>query len=91
MPTVTGELHRSQARFSPVNFTEYPRFLMPANTSATYRVGLRARRLHALTEPNIAQTLYAADPLLVRTRLPGRIRRAQAPRRFPLVLDLPSN
>jgi len=31
MPTVTGELHRSQARFSPVNFTEYPRFLMPAN------------------------------------------------------------
>jgi hypothetical protein len=34
MPTVTGELHRSQARFSPVNFTEYPRFLMPANTSA---------------------------------------------------------
>jgi hypothetical protein len=32
MPTVTGELHRSQARFSLVNFTEYPRFLMPANT-----------------------------------------------------------
>jgi hypothetical protein len=31
MPTVTGELHRPQARFSPVNFTEYPRFLMPAN------------------------------------------------------------
>jgi hypothetical protein len=31
MPTVTGELHRSQARFSPVNFTEYPRFLMPVN------------------------------------------------------------
>lgn len=33
MPTVTGELHRCQARFSPVNFTEYPRFLMPANTA----------------------------------------------------------
>ena len=31
MPTVTGELHRSQARSSPVNFTEYPRFLMPTN------------------------------------------------------------
>jgi hypothetical protein len=32
MPTVAGELHRPQARFSPVNFTEYPRFLTPANT-----------------------------------------------------------
>lgn len=32
MPTVTGEVHRPQARFSPVNFTEYPRFLMPANS-----------------------------------------------------------
>jgi len=32
MPTVTGELHRSQPRSSPVNFTEYPRFFMPANT-----------------------------------------------------------
>jgi hypothetical protein len=32
MPTVTGEVHRPQARFSPVNFTEYPRFLMLANT-----------------------------------------------------------
>jgi hypothetical protein len=31
MPIVTGELHRPQARFSPVNFTEYPRVLMPAN------------------------------------------------------------
>lgn len=35
MPTVTGELHRFQARFSPVNFTEYPRFLTPANTRQT--------------------------------------------------------
>ena len=33
MPILTGELHRSQARYSPVNFTEYLRFLMPANTS----------------------------------------------------------
>jgi hypothetical protein len=32
MPTVTGEVHRPQARFSPVSFTEYPRFLMPTNT-----------------------------------------------------------
>jgi hypothetical protein len=31
MPIVTGELHRPQARSSPVNFTEYPRFLMPVN------------------------------------------------------------
>lgn len=35
MPTVTGELHRSQARLSPVNFTECPRFLMPANTAGS--------------------------------------------------------
>ena len=32
MHTVTGEVHRLQPRSSPVNFTEYPRFLMPANT-----------------------------------------------------------
>jgi hypothetical protein len=31
MPTFTGEVHRSHPRFSPVNFSEYPRFLMPAN------------------------------------------------------------
>jgi hypothetical protein len=38
MPTVTGEVHRPQARFSPVNFTEYPRFLMPANNSSTAKL-----------------------------------------------------
>ncbi|HEX2735550.1 MAG TPA: hypothetical protein VHM70_28310, partial [Polyangiaceae bacterium] len=27
----TGELHRPATRFSPVNFTEYPRFVAPAN------------------------------------------------------------
>jgi hypothetical protein len=27
----TGELHRLQARVSPVNFTEYPRVLVPIN------------------------------------------------------------
>jgi hypothetical protein len=40
MPTVTGEVHRPQARFSPVNFTEYPRFLMPANKAAIRLSGL---------------------------------------------------
>lgn len=40
MPNVTGELHRPQARFSPVNFTEYPRFLMPANTQKGQDVGV---------------------------------------------------
>ena len=29
----TGELHRLQARVSPVNFTEYPRFLLPINSA----------------------------------------------------------
>ena len=43
MPTITGELHRSQVRFSPVNFTEYPRFLMPANKPDTKRLKMAAR------------------------------------------------
>jgi hypothetical protein len=38
----SGELHRHQARFSPVNFTEYSRVLTPANRSL--------RRSHAVTQ-----------------------------------------
>ena len=38
----TGELHRPQARFSPVNFTEYPRFLVPANNRGTDVTSRRA-------------------------------------------------
>jgi hypothetical protein len=49
MPTVTGELHRPQARFSPVNFTEYPRFLMPANTQLGDH-GRHIRRVATLGE-----------------------------------------
>jgi hypothetical protein len=48
IPIVTGELHRPQARFSPVNFTEYPRFLMPATTGSwpatLATLGARSRR-----------------------------------------------
>ncbi len=33
----TGEVHRFQARSSPVNFTEYPRFLVPVNRCSVTR------------------------------------------------------
>jgi hypothetical protein len=38
-PPFTGELHRLQARFSPVNFTEFPRVLVPVN-SRPFRRGI---------------------------------------------------
>jgi hypothetical protein len=45
-------VHRFQARFSPVNFTEYPRFLMPANKrSCPAAVSCR---------PNLKTNVFAA-------------------------------
>jgi hypothetical protein len=53
MPTVTGEVHRPQARFSPVNFTEYPRFLMPANTGGASSAARRKEKSRERTQPKL--------------------------------------
>jgi hypothetical protein len=67
----TGELHRPQARVSPVNFTEYPRFLVPINRSllpTERRFGGRS-----LSHPRI-QPAPTVSPVLGSTRRAGTSR-----------------
>jgi hypothetical protein len=73
MPTVTGEVHRSQPRFSPVNFTEYPRFLMPANIArgSASQVSIKRASIARDSRRAAASRQCLAERLVVREPVRG--------------------